>query len=319
MSISQEPLAEAPMPKVALHAAADALPLVETHNSEGKGGMAKLTPALKAVAFAARTLDAVAPTLATELMLRHFMRPRRKRRSSPHARLYANAQRLSIRFRDQDLALWHWGDRGPAVLLVHGWEDSSASMLPFVEPLLSLGYRVMALDSPGHGLSGAGATHLLDNSFALEQAAFEFGPFESIVAHSFGATAVCLMLSRTPDWHPGRLTLLSPMRDMEQHLQIFADIACLSPQRMDRLRRRVTEVVGSSPESLNAFDALPRLSIPGLVIHDRHDPVIPHTVGESVAASWPGAAFVSTRHLGHRRILKCPNVLAEVVRLHAGS
>jgi hypothetical protein len=36
------------------------------------GGMARLTPALRAVAAAASALDTVAPGLTTEIMLRHF-------------------------------------------------------------------------------------------------------------------------------------------------------------------------------------------------------------------------------------------------------
>ncbi|MDP5070065.1 MAG: alpha/beta hydrolase [Congregibacter sp.] len=278
--------------------------------------MAQLTPALKAVALGARTLDAMAPDLTTRLMMRHFMRPRSKPGSDYRSLLPTGAQRLSVRYRANDLTLWCWGKSGPSVLLVHGWEDHSGSMLPFVEPLLALGYKVFTLDAPGHGLSQRSATHLLDCSQALEQVAFEYGPFQSIVAHSFGATAVCLMLSRSQDWHPKHLTLVSPMRDMEQHLQVFADIALLSAERADRLRQRVSKAVGCSLDRLSAFDVLGELAMPGLVIHDRHDPVIPHAVGESVAACWQGSRFVSTSHLGHRRILRCPQVLAEVLALH---
>ena len=41
--------------------------------------------------------------------------------------------------------------------------------------------------------------------------------------------------------------------------------------------------------------------VPGLVIHDRHDTLIPYEGGATIAQNWPGAKFISTERLGHRR------------------
>jgi pimeloyl-ACP methyl ester carboxylesterase len=312
------PAVEPEAAAIATEATPVTLASIDPQKARNKGGMAQLSPALKAVALGSRALDAVAPALATRLMLRHFTRPRVKRGADYRNQLPVGAQRLVVRHGNIDMTVWCWGERGPAALLVHGWEDHSGSMLPFVEPLRQLGYRVFAVDAPGHGFSGGRSTHLLDCSRALGQVIGEYGPFKSIVAHSFGAAAVCHMLSRVRDcWHPKRMTLLSPMRDMEQHLQVFADIALLSPERATRLRELAARVVGCPLDRINTFDVLRELSIPGLVIHDYHDPVIPHSVGVSVAQSWRDATFISTRNLGHRRILKCSNVLSQVLALHA--
>jgi pimeloyl-ACP methyl ester carboxylesterase len=192
-------------------------------------------------------------------------------------------------------------------------------MLGFVDPLLALGYRVCVLDLPGHGLSPQTATHLLDTSLALETMASSFGPFQSIVAHSYGAAAICLALQRRPSLTPKRLALISPMQDIDQHLGIFASIALLSPERISRLRNRVERLLGCPPEQLCALRAVQELDVSALVIHDQHDPVIPHDAGELLARNLRGARFVSTSHLGHRRVLKCPSVLAEVLEHHRSS
>lgn len=47
---------------------------------------------------------------------------------------------------------------GPAVLLVHGWAVSAYLWRHNILPLAEAGYRVLALDLPGHGLSDAPAT-----------------------------------------------------------------------------------------------------------------------------------------------------------------
>jgi pimeloyl-ACP methyl ester carboxylesterase len=279
--------------------------------------MARLSPQLKAVALGARALDSLAPTLTTQIMLRHFTRPRHKPGSDYRHKLPAGAKQLSLPHGERKLIGWSWGASGPAVLLVHGWEDHSGSMLPFVEPLRALGFRVVAVDAPGHGLSSRAPTHLLDSSEALERVVAAEGPFFSIVAHSFGAAATCLMLSRAPAFQPERLALVSPMRDMEQHLQVFANIALLSPERIDRLLRLVTERLGVAPGEVSAIEALRDCGVPGIVVHDRHDPVIPHETGATIADCWREAELVSTSNLGHRRILKCPRVLEAVLKLHA--
>jgi pimeloyl-ACP methyl ester carboxylesterase len=286
--------------------------------SRHRGGMARLSLGHRALVLATRSLDAMAPDLTSRVMFNRFLRPRRKSGADYRSRLPAGAERLNLRHQGQVLTGWRWGQTGPAALLAHGWEDHSGSLLGFVEPLRARGYRVFALDAPGHGLSPGSATHLLDCSLALEAMVRAHGPFDSIIAHSFGATAVGVMLARSPRLAPSRLALISPMRDMEQHLEVFADIASLSPARTDRLRHLLTTHIGCAPRTLNAEVALHGLKVSGLVVHDRFDPVIPYAVGSSLARAWPGARLVSTENLGHRRVLACPGVLDAVLNLHQG-
>ncbi|MEE4279357.1 MAG: alpha/beta fold hydrolase [Halieaceae bacterium] len=281
-----------------------------------RGGMAKLTPTLRALALASQTAYAVAPQLTTRYVMRHFMRPRRKPGYDYRAQLPTGAERLQLPYRGLKLTGWRWGDGGPSLLLVHGWEDHSGSMLGFVEPLLGLGYRVYAFDALGHGLSPRVPTHLLDFSLAVEAIKRAHGPFESVVAHSFGAAATCLSLARAPELRPQKMTLISPMQGIDQHLDVFRDIALLSSERAERLRRMLADQLGMPTEQICALRAIRDLDIPGLVIHDRHDRVIPHDGGERFAREWRGARFISTQRLGHRRVLRCPNVLEEVLSHH---
>ncbi len=58
---------------------------------------------------------------------------------------------------------------------------------------------------------------------------------------------------------------------------------------------------------------LPKLDIPALIIHDRNDDVIPYLSGAAIARAWKSARLMTTRGLGHRRILQSPEVIKEVV------
>jgi len=291
----------------------------KTDTGEGAhlGGMARLTPALRAVAAGSAALHAVAPGLTTEIMLRHFMQPRRRARRDYRTELPGGAYHLRVPFNNRELTAWAWGFSGPAILLIHGWEDHAGSMLHLVPELLARGHRVCVIDLPGHGLSPRIPTHLVDASFAIEAMVRAYGPFDSIVAHSFGATATCLMLERASAPAPDRLALISPMQDIDQHLQIFATIAGLSPPRVRQLRARMAQALGCPPEAVCALRAVRALRLRALVIHDRHDPVIPHGTGKKMAGNLHGSRFVSTAHLGHRRLLRCSDVIADIIN-HVG-
>lgn len=277
------------------------------------GKVARLSPALKAFAGSMRVLDRIAPRLTTELMFRHFVRPRRRRTGDYRDCLPAGAERLAIGYRGHSLTAWCWGGQGPAVLLVHGWEDHSGAMLSLVEPLRERGYRVVALDAPGHGLSPDMESHLFDTGEALAALMQQLGRFQAIIAHSYGAAATATLLARQPQWMPDHLTLVSPMQGIRQHLAIFAGIAGLSPAGWNRLQHRVEDALGQPLDDISTLRAAEHLSVPGLIVHDREDPLIPYAISARVAERWRDAELLATQGLGHRRTLGCPDVIGEIL------
>lgn len=268
---------------------------------EFKGDVTQLSARLRLFVAAMQVMERIAPSLVTNMMLDKFLTPRRKRDSDYTGRLPAGARRVSVHHGDLELTAWSWDGDGPAVLVVHGWESHTGRMLPLIKPLVAQGYRVVALDAPGHGLSPAAQTDLLDVSHAVQAALTQHGPFDGVIAHSFGAAATAVALARAPHLAPEKVVLLSPMRDMEQHVEIFANIAQLSPAALDRLKTRIAERAGVPLAQCGALEAVRAFTRPGLVIHDRDDLLIPYAVGQAVAQNWAGAQFISTEKLGHRR------------------
>ena len=57
---------------------------------------------------------------------------------------------------------------------------------------------------------------------------------------------------------------------------------------------------------------------PTLVVHDRDDVFTPVTDGAAIAAAWSSARLRVTSGLGHRRLLRDPDVVAEVVDFVTG-
>lgn len=281
-------------------------------NSSFKSDVKHLTWPLRLFVAAMNGLDQLMPQVTSRLMLAKFVAPRRKKNGRYTSRLPAGATRLAVQHNNQTLTGWCWDGDGPAILVVHGWESHTGRMSPLIKALLAHGCRIFALDAPGHGMSPQANTHLQDVGEAIRAMIEQHGSFHGIVAHSFGAAATAVMLSRHPELMPDKLVFLSPMRDLAQHLDIFAAVAQLTPARKERLQELVRQRLGLSFEDCSTVAAVRTFSRPGLVIHDQNDRLIPHAVGEEIARNWAGTRFVSTSRLGHRRGLSCQQVVSHI-------
>jgi pimeloyl-ACP methyl ester carboxylesterase len=79
------------------------------------------------------------------------------------------------------------------------------------------------------------------------------------------------------------------------------------------MQRRIERRFGTPWDGLRGREIAPRLDLPLLVLHDRDDAEVPCAHGETLAAAWPGARLHRTSGLGHRRILRDPEVVARSV------
>ncbi len=204
-----------------------------------------------------------------------------------------------------------WGD-GPAVYLVHGWGGCRAHLGVFVKPLVESGHRVIAFDLPSHNDSdpgdlAPGRTTIVECAEAVGAFVHAHGPARAIVAHSLGAKAAALAVSRGAPAE--RLVFVAPMGDFSWYLDIFADRHGFGPRIGAGLHRRLDERLG-----VPLFDTdISRLAgkidnpPPLLVVHDPDDPDSPYAMSEGIVDLWPGASLVTTRGLGrlaHYRILR---------------
>jgi pimeloyl-ACP methyl ester carboxylesterase len=209
-----------------------------------------------------------------------------------------------------------WGD-GPPVYLVHGWGGRRDQFTAFVGPLLADGYSVIAFDMPSHGDSAPGASGPRSSTFpeftrALQAVVAQHGRPHAVVAHSAGAmaTAAALCDGMTAD----RVVMLSPMASAVSQLRQFAAVLAIGPRTLERLTVRVERRVGAPMRHFDVPELGRAVAMPPtLVVHDRNDRSTSVTDGAAIAAAWPGARLKVTSGLGHNRLLRSPDVVAEVV------
>lgn len=264
-----------------------------------------------------RILGKAAPDVASAAAERLFRSPRRHQRPAWEHEVLAAATPLRLPFGSDSLPAWSWGE-GPVVLLVHGWEGRGSQLGAFVDPLVEMGFRVVAFDAPGHGDSPRRHGTVVEIARAVGAALSELGPVHAIVAHSVGCVAATYALSRVTAGAAPKLVFVAPPASPEPFVRSFKRLLGLDDEVARRMVERIEERYGVPLADLNAGRLAPRMNAPLLVVHDREDRDVPFEAGAGLADVWPGARLRETRGLGHRRLLRAPDVVSDVAEFVSG-
>lgn len=276
--------------------------------------------AIRLTRAALQTAYVVSEDLGTSFAERLFTTPRRHARPDRERAVLASARELTIdvalrapRWHGATirLAAWQWGV-GPTVLLVHGWEGRGSQLGAFAEPLVAAGMSVVAFDAPGHGDSPDHRLYLTDLADCVADVAAAVGPVHAIIAHSFGAAAVLLAHARG-NISAARNVMISPNVLIDDAVRRFAHLVGLDDRDRAALEQRLADQTGVGIADLALPNLVGRREDALLVIHDRNDREVSFEHGARLAATWPKAQLRETDGLGHRKILRDPDVLAATV------
>src|SRR5258707_10435484 len=133
-----------------------------------------------------RVASSVAPGAATRLARKLFFTPMRARLRDEERAVLARGEVFSLEVGGQRVVGRVWGE-GPTLFLMHGWGGHSGQMTPFVDPVVTAGFRVVALDLPGHGESAGSVSSLIHFASALVRGSALFRPVYGLVGRAFGA------------------------------------------------------------------------------------------------------------------------------------
>lgn len=263
-----------------------------------------------------KVFEWLSPGLAGWWVSRLFFSPSTTRRTAPDIKqLRQDSLSFETMEGTQSQCQVYSAGSGPAVLLVHGWEGSAYSLSAISRALLDQGLRIILFDMPSHGLSQGKKTNLVEISHIIQQIAREYGPLKAIVGHSFGSVAAGFAIKSG--------------LSVEQFISISA------PSRMDFIIDRFCEIVGASRISKKALISKIEsilegsyeqasltsmaLELPGIIIHDLNDRVVPYELAVDLSNAWPNARLFTTERLGHNRILRNREVIDSVVDAIAGT
>jgi pimeloyl-ACP methyl ester carboxylesterase len=223
---------------------------------------------------------------------------------------------------------WRIGE-GPAVLLVHGWEDDNSLWAPMIEEFQRFGRACVAFDLPGHGFSPAETVSVQQAGAAILDVVREMGPIESIVAHSFGSPSS--MHALVNGLQIDRITMIAP--PMHRKPKPNPDGSMPAPQGgpgrrpgyntappevMARAMELYKEKMGGPREQFDMESAAPNMTIPALLIHSLDDETTSPAGSRALAELWPGAKLELVDGHGHRFVCQDDEVIRTVVNFTEG-
>jgi pimeloyl-ACP methyl ester carboxylesterase len=229
-------------------------------------------------------------------------------------------------------------DESTPVVLLHGAGGSQLSWSPQIRRLS--GYRVYALDLPGHGKSRGGGEQSIPaytkcvlewmDSIELNHAIF--------VGHSMGGAIAQSMALDFPEYVLG-LGLIGTASNLTVNPQLLEETASAEkfqsaiekiiawsfdpacpPRLMELVTRRLAEtrpgVLYGDLIACNGFDMTEHISeirCPTLVVCGANDKMTPPRNAQSLASRIPGAHLEVISAAGHMVMLEKPQAVADVL------
>jgi pimeloyl-ACP methyl ester carboxylesterase len=256
------------------------------------------------------TLGWIAPRLVAKSMRRVFMSPRNLPPRAWELPLLASSERITLRF---GLSALRWG-KGPAVLLMHGWEGRPTQFAALINALVDAGYTVVALDGPAHGRSPGRQANVPLFARAMLEAAAELPPLQAVIGHSMGGASAMLAVQlglRTETL----VSIAAPARILGV-LRGFARMMGMPARARSAFIRQVEQDVGMQASKMDVSQY--QLDIPGLIVHAEDDTSVSVEESQLIHEAWFDSRLLRLPEGGHQRVLADPRVIDGVLSLLAG-
>ncbi|WP_168220819.1 alpha/beta hydrolase [Streptomyces sp. RFCAC02] len=263
----------------------------------------------------------LSPAVAARLAAPRFSDPTARSSLRPDEEpLMRRAIRTPLPVRGKTAVAYHWGDGERPVLLMHGWRSRASRFHVLAGALIERGLSPVAFDAPGHGEAAGRGTSALEYREMAAELQRRHGRFTAVVGHSVGGLGAYLAVRDVLTTR--RLATIAAPARLGDVFDSFCALAGLGERVRPVLRRRLEEgLFAGEPDVWNHCSPVhdpAAITPPVLIVHDRDDDMVPYAAAERLAAAHGDHAdLLTTRGLGHRRILTDPDVTAAVVAFAA--
>ena len=226
------------------------------------------------------------------------------------------ADKETIKVNDLPVAVYIWQHKTiepkATLLFIHGWTGRGTQIVNYIEKLNATGYRVISFDGPAHGNTPGKQTSLFeftDVVFALNR---HYGKFDAAITHSFGG--MVLVYAMSLGLKIDRAACICPPKSFQIITDNFQRILALPDSVTKVMVRKTYASYGQViPDAVDTLNNVKNLACKGLLIHDENDIELSWHSSEEIAKAWPGARFIKTKGLGHRRIIHDADVIKNII------
>lgn len=242
---------------------------------------------------------------AAHAFLRELVVPKRHREARTCERL-ATTETTIVSTRWGDVSTWRLGE-GPAVLLVHGFEDDNSLWSPLVDELAARERALVVFDLPGHGASGGDWGMSFEGTDAILAVGGTLGPIDAVVAHSAGCGMTVAAIG--DGLNVNRAALIAPpLGGGDRWLRKAATLGVPEDVALEA-KSLYFDAVGADRATWRALDAYQALDLDLLVVHSRDDERFSSRDTEDALGSHPRITLVLVDGLAHRRTARDPQVV----------
>jgi pimeloyl-ACP methyl ester carboxylesterase len=253
----------------------------------------------------------VAPATAGKKGFELFCTPFGARLKPHQQEFLSTATQTSLQVGDESVQVYRWGSGSRKILFLHGWQSHSFRWKNYIQALSADQYTIYSLDAPAHGQSGGRILHLPKYAHAIQVFLEQTGEVDTVVSHSLGSLASLFALFQNPSLPVNKLIITGTPGEVEEFMYYYRDTLGLSKRALHQIYQQFIQTVDHHPRYFSAPRFAEGIVIPGLIIHDQHDPDAPYHHALRIQSAWKNARLITTQGLGHN--LKSKEVIQEVL------
>jgi pimeloyl-ACP methyl ester carboxylesterase len=214
-----------------------------------------------------------------------------------------------------------WGKGRHTILLTHGWASKAADFSEIIAALRQLPeVTLIAFDAPGNGSSEGHLSNLLLFTEAVKAVIENQGQPDILIGHSIGAMANIAALQEAAESSASLLISLTPLIRIKESFIASMDAVRASAETKKTMLRKIESYFNKSDDEFN-LDHTYHLDnrIKHWIAYDKEDMISPYEYVEGFLKNHPDILSKSYDNAGHDRILKDPQVIADILtRVHTG-
>jgi len=244
------------------------------------------------------SLSSIAQPWVVQKAFTLFVSPR-KGKILPHQQAFlqkATAELVEI----EGLAIqtYTWPGTGPTVLLFHGWESNAFRWRKLIEVLRPLNYHIIALDAPAHGASSGKVLHVPLYQKIAAGLMERFRP-QFAVGHSMGGMMLLYHQHLGGTESLKGLVVLGAPADLNNIMKQYKSILKLNKKVFNGLDELFKSDFNFRIDDFSVAEFSKSYTIPGLLVHDKKDLIVPYSSAEKIARNWKTAELITTEGHGH--------------------
>lgn len=265
----------------------------------------------KSIGFGLNLTSYLYPKKATAIAYKLYSEPRTgKLDKEALPEMLQNVASHNIETDEHFAESYIWKGNENIILLVHGWESNTSRWEKLLPYLQQTGSTIVAIDAPGHGLSGGKEFNVVKYASYIDAAVKKYNP-NILIGHSIGGAA-CIYFHTHFENNLQKMVILGAPSEFKNLITNYVRLLSLNNRMNNLLESYFAQKFNREINSFSMAAFAKEIHIPGLIVHDVEDKVVAFDEGRKIADAWKNSTFMQTNGLGHS--LHDKEVYQEIVR-----